>query len=71
VHIQSDKLNLDTGRFEFYKKYNFTVQPDMKYIYFTHNDESNMKFEDPGIYSVFLLDDHDETITSALIEIID
>lgn len=71
VHIQFDRYSCSSGKFEFYKKYNFTVQPDMKYIFFSHNEESDMKFEDPGIYRVFLLDDHDETITSALIEIID
>lgn len=71
VHIQFDKFSCSSGSFEFYKKYNFTVQPDMKYIFFSHNEESDMKFEEPGIYRVFLLDDHDETIASSLIEIID
>jgi len=71
VHIQFDKYSCYNGKFEFYKKYNFTVEPDMKYIFFTHNDESDMKFDETGFYRVFLLDDHDDTITSALIEIID
>jgi hypothetical protein len=43
----------------------------MKYIFFTKNDESDMKFEEPGFYRVFLLDDRDKTVASALIEIID
>lgn len=29
-----------------------------------------MKFEEPGFYRVFLLDDNDKTVASALIEII-
>jgi hypothetical protein len=43
----------------------------MKYIFFAKNDESDLKFEDPGFYRVFLLDDRDKTVASALIEIID
>ena len=68
--IQFDKLNFRTRDFEYYKKFSYTVEPDMKYIYFTKNDESDMKFEEPGFYRVFLLDDNDRTVASALIEII-
>lgn len=70
VAIQYDKYNFKKGKFEFYKKFNFNVERDMKYIYFSRNDESDMEFEDPGFYRVFLLDDDDNTVTSALIEII-
>ena len=70
VSIQYDKYNFRTGDFEYYKKFDFNVQPDMKYVYFSRNDESDMEFEDPGFYRVFLLDDRDRTVTSALIEII-
>ncbi len=71
VSIQFDKYNNRTKEFEFYKKFTYVVEPDMKYIYFAKNDESDMKFEDPGFYRVFLLDDRDKTVASALIEIID
>lgn len=71
VSIQFDKYNSRTRKFEFYKKFNYVVSPDMGYIFFTKNDESDMKFEDPGFYRVFLLDDSDKTVASALIEIID
>lgn len=70
VSVQYDKYNFRTGDFEYYKKFDFSVQPDMKYIYFSRNDESDMEFEDPGFYRVFLLDDRGRTVTSALIEII-
>lgn len=70
VAIQYDKYNPSTGKFEFYKKFYFTIEPDMKYVYFSKNDESDMKFEAPGFYRVFLLDDDDKTVTSSLIEII-
>lgn len=70
VAIQYDKYNPSTGKFEFYKKFYFTIDPDMKYVYFSKNDESDMKFEEPGFYRVFLLDDLDKTVTSSLIEII-
>lgn len=71
VSIQFDKYNTRTKEFEFYKKFAYSVDPDMKYIYFSKNEESDMKFEEPGFYRVFLLDDRDKTVASALIEIID
>lgn len=71
VSIQFDKYNFRTGEFEYYKKFDYNVDRDMKYIYFTKNSESDMKFEEPGFYRVFLLDQRDKTVASALIEIID
>ncbi len=70
VAIQYDRYNDRTGKFEYYKKFYFTVNPDMKYIYFSKNDESDMNFEDSGFYRVFLLDENDKTVASSLIEII-
>lgn len=70
VAIQYDKYNEKTGDFEFYKKFYFSIEPDMKYIYFSKNSESDMKFDEPGFYRVFLLDENDRTIASSLIEII-
>lgn len=71
VSIQFDKYNTRSKTFEYYKKFDYVIEPDMKYVYFEKNDESDMKFEDPGFYRVFLLDDRGKTVASALIEIID
>jgi len=71
VAIQYDKYNERNGKFEYYKKFYFTITRDMKYVFFERNDESDMEFEEPGFYRVFLLDEDDKTVTSALIEIID
>ena len=71
VSIQYDKYNFRTGNFEYYKKFDFTVDRDMKYIFFERNDSSDMEFEDPGFYRVFLLDEDGKTVASALVEIID
>jgi hypothetical protein len=68
--IQFDKYNDRTKEFDYYKKFSYTVEPDMKYIFFAKNDDSDLKFEEPGFYRVFLLDDNDKTVASALIEII-
>lgn len=70
VAIQFDKYNYRTAEFEYYDKFYYSVDPDMKYIFFEKNSESDMNFRDPGIYRVFLLDDRDRTVASALIEII-
>lgn len=71
VAIQYDKYNFRNGKFEYYKKFYFTITRDMKYVFFARNDESDMEFEKPGFYRVFLLDEDDKTVASALIEIID
>ena len=70
VAIQFDKYNYRTAEFEYYDKFYYSVDPDMKYIFFEKNSESDLNFRDPGIYRVFLLDDRDRTVASALIEII-
>jgi len=70
VSIQFDKYNEHNGKFEYYKKFDYTVEPDMKYIFFAKNDDSDLEFEETGFYRVFLLDDRDKTVASALIEII-
>jgi hypothetical protein len=70
VAIQFDKYNYRTDDFEYYEKFHYSVDPEMNYIFFEKNDESDMNFRDPGVYRVFLLDDRDKTVTSALIEII-
>lgn len=70
VAIQYDKYNERTGKFEYYKKFYFTIEPDMKYVFFSKNEESDMRFDDPGFYRVFLLDEDDRTVASSLIEII-
>jgi len=71
VSIQYDKYEFRTGKFEYYKKFDFSVDRDMKYIFFERNDSSDMEFEDPGFYRVFLLDEDGKTVASALVEIID
>lgn len=71
VSVQFDKYNPLNGKFDFYKKFSYSVTPDMNYIFFSKNDDSDMSFDDAGIYRVFLLDEQDRTIASALVEIID
>lgn len=71
VHIQLDKYNFRKDKFDYYKKFDYTLEPDMKYVYFSKNDDSDMSFEEPGFYRVFLLDNDDETVASAIVEIID
>lgn len=70
VSIQFDKYNFRNGKFEFYKNFDYSIDPDMKYVYFSKNDESDMSFDDAGFYRVFLLDERDKTVASAVIEII-
>jgi hypothetical protein len=70
VAIQYDKYNERNGKFEYYKKFYFTISRDMKYVFFARNDESDMEFEETGFYRVFLLDEDDRTVASSLVEII-
>jgi len=71
VTIQYDKYDFRTGKFAYYKKFDFTIDRDMKYVFFERNDSSDLEFEDPGFYRVFLLDEDGKTIASSLVEIID
>ncbi len=69
-HIEYDKWNSIANKFEFYKKFDFTVQPDMDYIYFSRTDNSDLSFDEPGIFRVLLLDNYNERIASSLIQIV-
>ena len=71
VSIQFDKYNFRTGKFDYYKKYSYTIDKDMKYVFFSKNEDSDLKFEEAGFYRVFLLDERGKTVASSLIEIID
>jgi hypothetical protein len=42
----------------------------MKYVFFNKNEDSDLSFDKPGIYRVFLLDNDDKTVASALVQII-
>lgn len=70
VTVQFDKYNCSTGEFKFYKSFEYNVEPNMKYIYFSKNETSDMSFDAPGIYRVFLLDENSRTVTSGLVEVI-
>ncbi len=66
VTIQFDKFNCNSGKFEYYKDFPYTVTADMKYIYFASKD---LNFDKPGVFRVFLLNSSRQTVASALIEI--
>lgn len=68
--IQLDKYDCATGNFKFFKKFKYAVSPDMNYVYFSRNEESDMNFSSPGIYRVFLLDASGNTVSSGLVEIV-
>ena len=69
-HIQFDRYNQSSGKFEYYKKFDYKIERDMKYVFFNKNEDSDLSFDKPGIYRVFLLDNDDKTVASALVQII-
>lgn len=71
VHIQFDEWDPAVHSFWLYKKFNFTVNPSMKYVYFSKNDESDMSFDEPGFFRVLLLNDNDSTAASAIVQIVE
>ncbi len=71
VHIQLDKWDSIDHVFKLYKKFNFTVNPGMKYIYFSKNDESDLSFDEPGFYRVYLLNEVEDTVASAIVQIVE
>ncbi len=68
--IQYDRYNFRSGKFEYYKSFDFDVSADMKYIYFSPTSGNSMEFDDAGFYRVFLLDHDGKTVASSLVEII-
>jgi hypothetical protein len=70
-HIQFDRWDAYTGKFKYYKKFTYNIEPDMSYVYFSKNSESDMSFDDPGFYRVFLLNGRNKTVASALVQIIE
>jgi hypothetical protein len=70
-HIQLDRYNESSGKFDFYKKFDYKIDADMKYVFFAKNEDSDMSFEKTGIYRVFLLNKSDKTVASALVQIIE
>ncbi|MBZ0200722.1 MAG: hypothetical protein K8H86_12705 [Ignavibacteriaceae bacterium] len=69
--IQFDKWNGYGGKFEYYKKFTYTLEREMEYVFFTKNEDSDLSFDEPGFYRVFLLNDNGGTVASALIQIIE
>ena len=69
--IRYDKFNHNSNQFEYYKKSIFDTEREMNYLKFIMDKENDMEFEHQGFYRVFLLDEDEQMITSALIEIID
>jgi hypothetical protein len=69
ITIQFDKYDCRKSEFEYHDKFYYSVEPEMKIIFLEKDEENDMKFRELGIYRVFLLDDKDRTIASALIEI--
>jgi hypothetical protein len=69
-HIQFDRYNQSSGQFEFYKKFDYTIEKDMKYVFFRKNEDSDLNFDKPGFYRVYLLDKNDKTVASSLVQII-
>ncbi len=69
--IRYDKYNARKNQFEYYKKSFFDTEQDKNFLTFVMNKENGMEFEHQGFYRVYLLDEDEQMITSALIEIID
>ncbi|MEO8210164.1 MAG: toll/interleukin-1 receptor domain-containing protein [bacterium] len=68
--ILLDKYDRVNKNFNFFKKFNFSVNPDWKDMWFTKNENSDMDFSEPGIYRVYLLDENDLFVASNIVEII-
>lgn len=52
VHIQFDKLNERNKKFEFYKKFDYVIEPDMSYVFFAKNSDSDLKLKKP-VFTVY------------------
>jgi len=71
VHVQFDKYNFKKDEWVFYKKFDYTIEPSHKYVYFSKNDESDLSFDETGFFRVYLLDSDDKVIASTIVKIIE
>lgn len=69
THLQFDRYNCNTGQFDYYKRFDYDVERDMNYIYFSNTDKNDLEIDEAGFYRVFLLDNFNNTVASALVEI--
>ena len=42
----------------------------MKSVFFRKNDDSDLNFDKPGFFRVYLLDKNDKTVASSIVQII-
>lgn len=70
VKIQFDRYDDNTGKFKYYKKFDFVINPDDKFVYFAKTSGNDMSFDKTGIYRVFMLDSKGTTVASNLVQII-
>lgn len=70
VKIQFDKYDDRSETFKFYKKFDFVINPEEKFVYFAKTSGNDMSFDKTGIYRVFMLDDKGNTVASNLVQII-
>ena len=69
IIIQFDKYNCRSNEFEYYDKFYYSVNPEQNIIFLERDEENKLQFREVGIYRGFLLDDEDNPVASALIEI--
>jgi len=68
VYIQYDKMGSD-GQYYFYKQFPFTFPNGYSTVYFSRVGNNDMEFNHAGVYRVFLLDKHKNSITYTTVTI--
>lgn len=71
VHLQFDKYNCNTGQFDYYRRFDYDVDREMNYVFFSNTSKNDLEIDEAGLYRVFLLDNFNDTVASAMVEIID
>ncbi len=71
VEIEIDKYDCDSSKFSYYKGFEYNINESSTYLFFEADNENDLSINDAGFYRIFLLDEKFNTITSALIEIIE
>ena len=69
-HIEYDKLDSTKNKFDYYKMFDFIVDPKTNFLSFSKTTYNDLTFEEPGIYRVLLLDNNDKPVASSLVQIV-
>jgi len=70
VVLEFEKYDTGQSDFVFYKKFDFTLNPEDAYICFSKTANNDLTITEPGFYRVVLLGQRGNVVTNSLVQIL-